>query len=160
LRKPTSIITCLHEGQNSNADRWLDIAVRAHGATGAYTELSPRQQILPTPTAVYSTTAGTATSANMAASAATAASATTASNFSTGLLGDVTGTQNATVVSKVGGQLAANVAQGVSTAYGATSSNTSVSYEQIQSCPQRQLNTARPESWSWTAFVQLPALCS
>ncbi len=38
---------------------WLDISVRTNGG-GAYTELSPRQQIAPTPYTIYSEKAGTA----------------------------------------------------------------------------------------------------
>ncbi len=45
-------------------------------------------------------------------------------NFTGALAGDVTGTQGATVVSKVGGVPAANVASGANAANGATSANT------------------------------------
>ena len=50
-------------------------------------------------------------------------SRTTASAFSSSLAGDVTGNQGATVVSKVGGQTAANIASGTSAANAATSAN-------------------------------------
>jgi len=53
-----------------------------------------------------------------------ATTATTATNFSGSLLGDVTGTQGATVVSSVGGQTAANVAAATVLANAATSTNT------------------------------------
>ena len=53
-----------------------------------------------------------------------ATTATTAGNFTGSLSGDVTGTQGATVVSSVGGQSAANVANGANAANGATSANT------------------------------------
>ena len=53
-----------------------------------------------------------------------AATANTASNFSGTLSGDVTGTQNATVVSKVGGETAANVASGAQAANQASAANT------------------------------------
>jgi hypothetical protein len=53
-----------------------------------------------------------------------ATSATTATNFSGSLLGDVTGTQSATVVSFVGGVTAANVATGATLANAATNVNT------------------------------------
>ena len=53
-----------------------------------------------------------------------ATTATTATNFSGALIGDVTGTQGATVVSLVGGQTAANVAAATVLANAATSANT------------------------------------
>ena len=53
-----------------------------------------------------------------------AATATVATDFSGPLAGDVTGTQNATVVSSVGGLSAAQVASGASAANGATAVNT------------------------------------
>src|SRR4030095_13053577 len=59
--------------------------------------------------------------ANLSGNATTA---TTATNFSGSLLGDVTGTQGATVVSLVGGQTAANVAAATVLANAATSANT------------------------------------
>jgi hypothetical protein len=115
----TSIKTCLHEGQNSNADRRLDIAVRAHGGTGAYTELSPAAA---NPAHADGGLFNNGRHHNKRQHGRLRNHGGlrdhTASNFSTGLPGDVTGTQNATVVSKVGGQLAATVAQGVSTANG------------------------------------------
>jgi hypothetical protein len=53
-----------------------------------------------------------------------ATTANTANNFSGSLLGDVTGTQSATVVSLVGGITSTNVALGVNLANGATNVNT------------------------------------
>jgi hypothetical protein len=55
--------------------------------------------------------------------AGNASTATTATNFTGSLVGDVTGTQGATVVSTVGGQTAANVAAGVVLANSATNTN-------------------------------------
>ncbi len=133
--------------QFAGADRWLEIGVRTNGG-GAFSTLAPRQKVLPTPYAIYSanagsaataTTAGSATSATTAISAnsattagsaltagtaASAATATTAGSFTGSLSGDVTGTQGATAVAKVGGQTAANVAGGASAANAATSANT------------------------------------
>lgn len=43
-------------GVFTGTSNWLDIAVRTNGATG-FTELTPRQQIKPTPYAVFATTA-------------------------------------------------------------------------------------------------------
>ncbi len=37
--------------------RWLQIAVRPHGSTGAYTTLVPRQRLTPVPTALYASSA-------------------------------------------------------------------------------------------------------
>ena len=65
--------------------------------------------------------AGTITATTFTGNAATA---TTANSFSGSLAGDVTGTQGATVVAKVGGQTAANVASGATNANAATSANT------------------------------------
>ncbi len=59
-----------------------------------------------------------------ATTATVATTAGTANNFCGSLAGDVTGTQNATVVSTVGGQTAASVASGAGAANGATSANT------------------------------------
>ncbi|MEO6119088.1 MAG: hypothetical protein ABIP12_00245, partial [Terriglobales bacterium] len=53
-----------------------------------------------------------------------AATATSATNFSGSLVGDVTGTQSATVVSSVGGQTAVNVASATTAANAATNANT------------------------------------
>jgi hypothetical protein len=91
--------------------RWLEIAVRTNGG-GGFLTLTPRQQITPTPYALYAPSAGTA------------AIATSASSFSGTVSGDVAGTQGATVVAAVGGQSAASVASGVIAANAATSANT------------------------------------
>jgi hypothetical protein len=53
-----------------------------------------------------------------------ATTASTANNFSGSLVGEVTGTQNATLVASVGGQSAGNVASGASAANAATSAAT------------------------------------
>ncbi len=42
--------------------RWLEIGVRTNGSPAAYVTLSPRQQITPTPYAIYAPTAGSAQS--------------------------------------------------------------------------------------------------
>lgn len=62
-------------GAFTNQTRWLEIGVRPGTNTGAFTALSPRQPLLPTPYALYSPTAGTALTA---ATATTATTATTA----------------------------------------------------------------------------------
>ena len=67
---------------------------------------------------------GNATTATSATSATTATTATNATNFTGSLIGDVTGTQTATVVSLVGGVTAANVASGATAANAATNTNT------------------------------------
>ncbi|MGB8467931.1 MAG: hypothetical protein WCE21_02915 [Candidatus Babeliales bacterium] len=60
---------------------------------------------------------------NLSGNASTATSATTAISFTGPLLGDVTGTQSATVVSMVGGQTAAVVAAAASAVANASSAN-------------------------------------
>lgn len=67
--------------------------------------------------------AGTIT-ANLTGNASTATTATNATNFTGSLAGDVTGTQSATVVSKVGGKTSAQVATSVTDTTNATSANT------------------------------------
>src|SRR5262245_24329658 len=64
-------------------DRWLEVGVRPFNSTGAFTTLTPRQQLTLSPYAGYAPKAGTATSAT---------------NFSGALSGEVTGPQSATVV--------------------------------------------------------------
>src|SRR5262245_12797198 len=64
-------------------DRWLEIGVRPFNSTGAFTTVTPRQQLTPSPFAFYAPSAGTATSAT---------------GFSGALSGEVSGPQSATVV--------------------------------------------------------------
>ena len=113
-------------GVFTGPERWLQLDVRTNG-TGTFTALLPRQPILPIPYAIYSANAGNAamaTNAGTAGSAISAATAGTANHFSGSLSGDVTGTQGATVVAKVGGQSAASVAGGANAANAATSAAT------------------------------------
>ena len=93
------------------ANRFLEIHVRQTGG-GAFTPLTPRQQINSTPYSVQSLNATNATNA------------VNAGNFTGNLTGDVTGTQGATVVTTVGGQSAANVANASQSVNTATSNNT------------------------------------
>jgi len=102
---------------------WLQIGVASNGAS-SFAALSPRQQLTPTPYALFASNAAVALTATNASSALFAGSATTAAFFSGALSGDVTGTQSATVVSSVGGQTAGNVAAGVAAANAAASTNT------------------------------------
>jgi len=89
----------------SGGDRFLEVSVRKT-ANDPYTPLTPRQKI------------------NSAPYANKANSANTADNFSGNLSGDVSGTQNATVVNSVGGQTSANIANSVQATSNATSVNT------------------------------------
>jgi hypothetical protein len=73
---------------------------------------------------ITATLNGNATTATTAVNATNATNATNAVNFSGNLSGDVTGTQNATVVGSVGGVTAANLANSVTTVVAATSNNT------------------------------------
>ena len=95
--------------------RWLEIGVRTNGSTSPYSTLSARQLLTASPYALYAPTAR---------SAATATTAGTATNLAGNLGGDVTGTQMTTVVARVGGQSATDVASGSVTANAATSANT------------------------------------
>jgi hypothetical protein len=115
--------------QFDGTPRWLEISVQKNG--GSFTTLAPRQQILPTPYAIMANSAsnllGTLPAAQLTGTfPASQLSGTPAAavNFTGTLNGDVTGSQNATVVSSVGGQSAANVASGASAANTATSANT------------------------------------
>ena len=83
---------------------WLGIAVRTNGG-GAFTTLAPRTPVTPTPYAIYSQMGGSAT------------------NFTGSVSGDISGTQDALVVTTVGGQTAASIAQGVVAANNATPSS-------------------------------------
>jgi hypothetical protein len=89
----------------SGGDRFLEVSVRKT-ANDSYTPLTPRQKI------------------NSAPYANKANSANTANNFSGNLSGDVSGTQNATVVNSVGGQTSTNIAASVQATNNATSVNT------------------------------------
>ena len=56
------------------ADRWLELAVRTHGTGSSFTTLAPRQQITPTPMAIFAGTAANATAAGSVAANAVGAS--------------------------------------------------------------------------------------
>lgn len=97
--------------------RYLEIAVKKVSEP-SYTTLTPRQPIDSVPYAVRALSAAAAdTSTN-------ATNATTAADFTGNLSGDVSGTQNATIVSTVGGISSANIATSVGTVNTATSDNT------------------------------------
>jgi hypothetical protein len=71
--------------------RWVEISVARNFNKRFFEVVTPRVELLPVPYAIF---------------------ANTASNFVGTISGDVTGTQNATVVSRVGGQSAADIANG------------------------------------------------
>jgi hypothetical protein len=73
----------------TGASNWLAIVVRTNSAVLGFNTLAPRQQVTPTPYAI---------------TAENALVATTDSGFSGAIAGDVTGTQAATTVQKVGGR--------------------------------------------------------
>ncbi|MCU0785050.1 MAG: hypothetical protein MUF81_13585 [Verrucomicrobia bacterium] len=56
-------------GVFSGVVRWLEIGVRTNGSADDYTLLSPRQQLTPTPYALYAPSAGTAANAGSVAAA-------------------------------------------------------------------------------------------
>lgn len=60
-------------GVFNGANYWLELAARTNGAD-TFTTLSPRQQVLPTPYAIYAANAGNAGTANVAATAGIAGS--------------------------------------------------------------------------------------
>ncbi|HTV61558.1 MAG TPA: hypothetical protein VMH30_03210 [Verrucomicrobiae bacterium] len=97
-------------GVFAGGTNWLDIAVRTNGG-GAFTELTPRQEILPVPYAIYSQNAGTAMNA------------VTASNIT---LGAVTGADIAagtiTAANIAGGQVVKTL-NGLSDAVSLTGAN-------------------------------------
>ncbi|HEX8492451.1 MAG TPA: tail fiber domain-containing protein [Pyrinomonadaceae bacterium] len=84
------------------SQRYLEMSVRPGSGTGTdpYTTLTPRQELLSTPYSV------------------------TSANFTGNLSGEVTGTQNNTVVSSIGGQSASVVASSASAVNSATDGNT------------------------------------
>ncbi len=106
---------------------WLDISVRTNGA-GSFTELTPRQPLTPAPYAIMANSAsnllGTLPATQLGAGTAAVNVSGNAAGFTGSLSGDVTGPQSATVVSKVGGVTAANVASGANAANAATPVNT------------------------------------
>jgi len=108
-------------GVFTGANRWLGIEVHSNQVNLAFVPLTPRQPVPPTPYAIY---AGSVDAAGISGVVPSALNAGYATNFSGPLLGDVIGTQAATLVSAVGGQSATNVASGVSAANAATSANT------------------------------------
>jgi trimeric autotransporter adhesin len=53
-----TVIIDFGAGQFTGGDRWLEIGVRSNGVTGAFTVLSPRQMLTPTPYAIYAASPG------------------------------------------------------------------------------------------------------
>lgn len=109
---------------------WLEIALVPHNGLG-FTTLSPRQEILPVPGAIFANNAsnllGTLPTTQLSGTISAgqlSGTAGAATNFTGNLNGDVTGTQSATVVSLVGGQSALNIAAATSDALAATPANT------------------------------------
>ena len=96
----------------SGATLYLEVSLRPAGSNGGYTSLAPRQRLTSAPYAVKALNATNATNA------------ATSTNFSGSLAGEVSGTQNATVINSVGGQTAASIASGTQLANSATNLNT------------------------------------
>jgi len=121
----TAMAASLFAQPNLQLRLWFSDGVNAFAA------LSPLQNLTPTPYAIQALNATSASNVSGTVSAAqisgavafagNATTATTAGNFSGSLAGDVTGTQNATVVAMVGGLAAASVASGANLANAATS---------------------------------------
>ena len=109
---------------------WLEIAVVPHNGLG-FTTLSPRQELLPVPGAIFANNAsnllGTLPTTQLTGTISAgqlSGTAGAATNFTGNLNGDVTGTQSATVVSSVGGQSGLIIAAGATAALAATTANT------------------------------------
>ena len=83
----------------SGASYWLDISVRTNSG-GAFTELSPRQWLTPTPQAIFANSASNVL--GQISAAQISGTPIAAMDFIGSLNGDVTGTQGATVLSAVG----------------------------------------------------------
>jgi hypothetical protein len=81
---------------------WVEIGARTNG-NGSFATLAPRQQITPSPYAIYSFNANNAAFATNANFANNAFTAQTAQFFSIQLAGDVNGPQTNTVVGKIQG---------------------------------------------------------
>jgi len=77
-----TVIVDFGPGVFAGANLWLEIGVRTNGSTGAYTVLSPRQALTPTPYAVYAGTATLASNASAATSLALPYSGTASSSSS------------------------------------------------------------------------------
>lgn len=76
-------------GVFTGADRWLEIGVRTNGG-GAFTALSPRQKLTPTPYAIFAPNAGTAASAASVAANAVGPGALQASAVTSAKIADGT----------------------------------------------------------------------
>ena len=98
-------------GVFSGSSRWLEIGVRTNGGN-VFTTLNPRQALLPSPYAIYSSSAATANTAN---------TAVVANSFNGALSGDVGGPQSATVVNSIRGMSTLTVTQAVNAVNAATS---------------------------------------
>jgi len=109
-------------GVFTGTNNWLAIGVRTNGAA-TFTPLTPRQQLTPTPYAIYSTAAGSALTATTAGSASSATSATTATTATiaitaTNLVGNVSDAQLSANIARLNGT---NAFTGTNTFAGITS---------------------------------------
>ncbi len=75
-------------GVFTGSSNWLEIAVRTNGG-GSYIPLTPRQQVTPTPYAIYSANAGSAATATTATTAGSASSVAAANVSGTLVLGQL-----------------------------------------------------------------------
>lgn len=100
--------------------RTLEIAVRPGTSTATFTALTPRQPITSAPYAIQALNAMNAVNATTATTANAAVSAT---NLTGNFSGDVSGTQNATVVETVGGKTSTEISTSVSETRNATNLN-------------------------------------
>ncbi|HEY3856553.1 MAG TPA: tail fiber domain-containing protein [Verrucomicrobiae bacterium] len=101
---------------------WLQVLMRTNGM-GAFSVLTPRQAFTSTPYAIQSLNAATAGSASSVAATNLSGTVPVQALPNIPLSGDVTGMQAATVVARVGGQSATNIANAVIAANAASTTN-------------------------------------
>jgi hypothetical protein len=95
----------------SGPDRFMEIAISPAGQS-TFVTLTPRQRVLPSPYALKSQAAENSNNAVTAANANSAANAIVAASFTGSLAGDVTGTQSATITSRLRGRNVSAAAPG------------------------------------------------
>ena len=81
--------------------RWLEIGARTNGA-GAFTTLAPRQELMPTPYAIYAASAGVANTASTALTASSVAATNVTGTLGLGQLPSAVLTNGAAAVSLAG----------------------------------------------------------
>jgi hypothetical protein len=112
-------------GVFNGSNYWLEIAARTNGG-GVFSTLSPRQQITPTPYAIYSANAGSAATATTAATAGSANSISAANIAGTVQLTQLPGTiltNNETGANSLPNTTVSNAITSASATYASTARN-------------------------------------